>query len=543
MMKRIPRSSFALITSALAIAAFIPSDALAAAVSQDSFAVRSGVWPVMVRMNYNPILQIKVDVEKSPKAVRFQSIELDFSQTTNIEDIEGVDIFVGGNASAPGVRYGWATPTKEKPVFVIEGKHSLEQEKINEIWVSVRMKNNAEISGKIGAKAPRIFIDGEAYETDAVSANQRIGYAVAKVGDLGSKNYRIPAMVRNPKTGTLIATFDIRYEHSRDLPANIDVGVSRSEDGGRTWTPVESVMTSKNMEVKDGVGDPGILVNDRTGEIWIAGLWAPKSGHPIWSSVSGSTDPKNCGQMLLIKSDDDGKTWGEPINITADIKRLGDPDTKNWGLLFQGPGAGICTSDGVLVFPSQVWLRNPENTKTQGEGASQGVLVYSKDGGKTWTSTKSSPFGGSESTCVEMKDGSIALNTRTNKGWGRTGSILKKIDLDCDWVIDENLTKGSKGALRQPGGCQGALLSLGDDWYFSNPNSGKRDNMTLKHSSNEGKTWNKGLLYDERGCAGYSTTAFIDEKGERIGVLYEGVPNSQSLFFLSIPTEEIRNAK
>ena len=120
---------------------------------------------------------------------------------------------------------------------------------------------------------------------------------------------------------------------------------------------------------------------------------------------------------------------------------------------------------------------------------------------------------------------------------------MKKLDSKCEWVIDENLTRGSKGALRQPGGCQAALLAYGKDWYFSNPNAGNRSNMTLKHSANEGKTWNSGLLYDERACAGYSSTAFTDAKGERIGVIYEGVPNSQTLFFLSIPSEEVRKAK
>lgn len=530
----LPKISSKLAKIALATLCLVGTCDALAAVSTD---VKTNVWPVMVRMDYNPVMNLKMKADGET----LTGIDFSLKGTTKIADIASIDVYFGGNAVGNvGEKFGSAKITGA-PKVTVTGRKKLNNGD-NDLWVSVTMKKNADITGKIVLTATGITVNSRKQMVKDGKTEQRIGYAIAKAGDLKSKNYRIPAIARTPK-GTLVATFDIRYNHAGDLPANIDVGVCRSEDGGRSWTPVESVLSSKDMKVKKGVGDPGILVNDKTGEIWIAALWAPESGHPIWTSRSGTVSPEFCGQMLLIKSANDGKSWSKPINITESIKRLGDSDTKNWGLLFQGPGAGICAKDGTLIFPSQVWIRNADNTKTEGEGASQGVLVYSKDGGKTWTSTKSSPFGGSESTCLEKKDGSIALNTRTNKGWGRTGSILKKLNSTCEWVIDENLTRGSKGALRQPGGCQAALLAHGKDWYFSNPNAGNRSHMTLKHSDDEGKTWNSGLLYDERACAGYSSTAFTDAQGKRIGVIYEGVPNSQTLFFLSIPTDEIKKAK
>lgn len=540
--KRLPLSSLfakvSLSAAALALSAFTVD---AFAVSQSDVSLRSGVWPVMVRMDYNPILQIKVAV--SGQEARFNSLKIDFSKTTNPDEIEGVDVYVGGDEYGAGAKYGSARPAKANPIVTVSGKASLPAGKTSSIWVSVRMKKKADLGGKVAATASQLVIDGKPLVVNSVPAQQRIGYCVAKPGDLGSKNYRIPALARSPKTGTLVATYDIRYNHAGDLPANIDVGVSRSTDGGQTWTLPEVAISHKELGNGNGVGDPGILVNDKTGEFWIAGLNAGKCGHPIWTSRAGTVDPANCSQMILVKSKDDGKSWSKPINITKSVKRLDDPDTKNWGSLFQGPGAGICMKDGTLVFPSQVWIRNNDNSKTQGEGASQGVLVYSKDGGKTWTSTKGSPFGGSESTCVEMKNGAIALNTRTNHGWGRTGSILKKLDSTTEWVIDENLARGAKGNLRQPGGCQAALLSNGKEWFFSNPNAGDRSNMTLKYSKDNGKTWSAGLLYDERKCAGYSSTAFTDGKNVPcIGVLYEGVPNSQTIFFLRIPIDEVKKA-
>lgn len=535
--KLFPASSkIALAASALALSVFSASDLFA--VSQSGIQLTSGVWPVMVRMDYNPILQISI---KDAHGAKLTELKLDFTKTTHVSDIAEVEVFVGGDLKGAGTLFGKAKPTKNNPIVTVKGSKPTPIADGKPIWISVKMRTGADITGTVNCTGSQIVLDGRPFSINSVPASQRVGYAVAKSGDLGSKNYRIPA-VTTTKKGTLVATFDIRYGSAGDLPANIDIGVCTSVDGGKTWTPVKSVLSSKDMKVKKGVGDPGILYDPKTNTVWIAALWAPQSGHPIWTSVSGSTATDNCGQVLLINSKNEGKTWSKPKNITADIKRLGDSDTARWGLIFQGPGAGICTKDGTLIFPGQVWMRNAGNNKTESEGASQGVLIYSKDNGKTWSSTKSSPFGGSESTCLEKKNGSIALNTRTNKGWGRTGSILKKIDSTTDWIVDENLKSGAKGVLKQPGGCQASLLSVGSDWFFSNPKSGSRDHMTIRHSKNEGDSWNEGLLYDERGCAGYSSLVPVDG-GKRIGVLYEGTPNSEVISFLSIPIDEVKKAK
>ena len=520
-------SILATLGAAFALSVFTAS----ATVTQSDVELKSGVWPVMVRMEYNPILQIKVSPSNSAKPDKLESLKIDFGKTTNLGEVEAVDVFVGGSDVKQGTLFGTAKITKSNPIVTVRAKKAvaLEQGKQNDIWVSVRMKKKADISGKIAAVGSQMIINGKPYVINSVPVTQRIGYAIAKAGDLGSKNYRIPAIARNPKTGTLIATFDIRYNHAGDLPANIDVGVCRSTDGGNTWTPVESVLSSKEMEVQKGIGDPGILVDEKTGTVWISALWAPQSGHPIWSSSTGTASCQECGQMVLISSKNDGKSWSAPINITESVKRLSDADTKDWGLLFQGPGAGICTKDGTLIFPAQIWGHRGKGT--------WGVLVYSKDGGKTWTSSKKMPWGGSESTCVELKDGSIMLNVRQGSPGARIVATTKDMGETWKKFDGENL--------RQPGNlCQAALLTAdGKNLYFSNPNSGARNNMTLKYSKDGGKTWNGGLLYDERRCAGYSTTAFNDDKNKTIGVLYEGSPDSQTLFFLSIPCEDIKKAK
>lgn len=337
-----------------------------------------------------------------------------------------------------------------------------------------------------------------------------------------SKNFRIPGIVQTPK-GTLVAVFDIRYKHGGDLPADITVGVSTSKDGGNTWSPIRTAMDYEGLPGGAGIGDPTILVDPSNGRIWVAALRTPNSGQPIFSSSKGTIDAKACGQVYLAFSDDEGKTWSTPRNITAEIKRLSDPDTKTWGVVFQGPGAGIALKDGTLVFPAQVWGE-------KGRAPHHGVLIYSKDHGKTWTSSKASPFGGSESTVVQLKDGSLLLNTREGGGpKSRITAITK--DLGETWEKVETTP------LRQPGNlCQAALLEMGGNLYFSNPNSGKRDTMSLRVSTDEGKTWSEGMVYDPRACAGYSSLCPVGDNA--IGILYEGT--SDYHYFLRIPLREIK---
>ncbi len=353
-----------------------------------------------------------------------------------------------------------------------------------------------------------------------------------------SKNFRIPGIVKTPK-GTLIACFDIRYKHSGDLPADITVGISTSTDDGNTWSPITTAMDYAGLPGGTGVGDATILVDPSNGRVWLMGMRTPGSNrHPIWGSHAGTAEIQNCGQIYVSYSDDEGKTWSAPRNITADVKRVGDPDTKDWGLTFQGPGAGIVLKDGTLVFPAQIWGHNGSKfarlSANDGKPHSgrHGVLFYSKDHGQTWTSSKRMVWGGSESTVAQLDNGKLFFNAREGSRGTRISAITD--DLGETWEYLETTP------LAQPGNlCQAAVLNMGGKLYFSNPNSGRRDTMTLRMSDDDGRSWCKGLVYDPRGCAGYSSLCPIDD--ETIGVIYEG--HSDYHYFLRVPLKEIDAAK
>ena len=60
-------------------------------------------------------------------------------------------------------------------------------------------------------------------------------------GQDGVHTSRIPGLVTSTK-GTLLALYDARNERDDDLQGDIDIAINRSEDGGRTWQPMQTVL-------------------------------------------------------------------------------------------------------------------------------------------------------------------------------------------------------------------------------------------------------------------------------------------------------------
>ncbi len=404
-------------------------------------------------------------------------------------------IRLGGKGKRPGFRDGFAVFTV--PAFKGENYYSIFLEPEESAPVSTVFE-----------------IGGVKFRTAKTVTHPVMEIAGGRV----SKSFRIPGVVQTP-SGALVAAFDIRYNHSLDLPADIDVGVSISRDGGTTWTVPRVAIPWKDLPGGTGIGDPAILC-DPSGVLWIAALRAPVSGHPLFTSSKGTCSPQACGQMIISKSEDGGETWSAPVNITEAVKRMPDSDTAGWGCLFQGPGAGIAMSDGTLVFSAQVW-------GDKGRAPHSAVLVWSKDKGRTWHSSKAMAFGGSESAVAEIEPGVLLVNTREGAAGKRTSGITR--DLGETW---EKIPCD----VPQPAGlCQGSLLSKDGSVYISNPaDLRSRSNMTLRRSLDGGRTWSNGIVYDSREGAGYSSLCTV---GGDIGVLYEGACGFH--YFMTFPQSDI----
>ena len=469
------------------------------------------VCPAFVREDFNPVLGLRVEVAGDEGALELEGIELGFGGTTRMDDIGHFEVRAGSAdpAAEPGAVILAGEGAVEKRV--ISSKHRLERG-THWFWVSPQIKEGASLDGVVDASVFGIQAGGKFHRPEVASppGTQRIGYAVRLPGDDGSKCYRIPGLVRT-KSGALLAVYDIRYDHARDLPANIDVGVSRSLDQGRSWEPMRVAidMGDDPKHGHDGVGDPAIAVDPKTGRIWIAALWS--HGNRSWHGSGPGLSPEETGQLVLVHSDDEGKSWSKPRNITRQTK---DPA---WRLFFNGPGAGIVLRDGTLVFAAQY---------RAADGTPWSTLIRSKDGGETWETGSGVKSDTTEAQVAELEDGSIMINCRDNRGGSRTIAVSR--DLGETWELHATDRK----ALREPV-CMGSLLALEDSLWFSNPDSVKaRDRMTLKQSRDQGMTWpeERHRLYDSRGGFGYSCLAPVD--GGRIGVIYEG---KGALYFLSLP--------
>lgn len=354
----------------------------------------------------------------------------------------------------------------------------------------------------------------------------RIAKAVRNHGDDGVHSYRIPGLVTSKK-GTLLAVYDVRRNKSGDLQGDIDVGLSRSTDGGETWEPMQIIMDIEKWgglpEDQNGIGDPAILVDDVTGIIHVVGLWIHgKPGVAAWISSQPGLAPEETGQLMIVSSEDDGLTWSAPKNITQALK---DP---SWHLFLAGPGMGITMKDGTLVFAAQF---------KDAEQVPHSTIIYSRDRGQSWSIGKGARSNTTESQVVELSDGSLMLNMRDDRGGSRAVMVTR--DLGVTWEEHPS----HRSALIEPI-CMGSLISFSKEndtlLLFSNPNATDgRHSITIKASFDEGMTWpeeNQLLLDQEKGW-GYTCLTRVDE--DHIGILYES--SQANMTFQKIALKDLIN--
>lgn len=414
---------------------------------------------------------------------------------------------------------------KPTPMELVDGDNS--------IWIGCQLKPDANIDDRVGAAIESVtFSDGTHIKLETASATQRIGVAVRKAGDDGNHTYRIPGLVTTKK-GTLIGVYDVRHRSGRDLPGDIDVGMSRSTDGGRNWEAMKIIMDMGDDPDwrYDGIGDPAILVDRNTGTIWVAATWS--HGNRSWFGSGPGIAPEETGQLMLVRSNDDGLTWSKPINITKQVKK------PEWSFLLQGPGKGITMRDGTIVFAAQ-YQDPPNATDKTTHRLPHSTMIFSRDHGETWQVGTGSFDDTTEAQVVETEPGTLMLNCRYNRSPYRV--VMTTRDLGQTWKKHAT----SERSLIEPGACMASLINVrqelgkgSDNWLlFSNPNSRRgRNHITIKASPNHGRTWPKEhhLLLDEGNGAGYSCMTMIDEA--TVGILYEG--SQAQMTFQRIPLNDV----
>lgn len=512
--------------------------------------------PILINKEDNPVLSMCIENTAGDKTFLLKEIKVTLNGTTRIEDMEQVKIYFCGPDSSFSSANRFGLPADPAPELVFRDEVKLKRGK-NYFWLSVKLRTDAGLLHQIDAGCLGVMLGGgKRMESKNTSPPvvQRIGVAVRKHGDDGVHTYRIPGLAVSAE-GTLLAIYDVRRNSSRDLQGDIDIGLSRSTDGGQSWEPMRIALDMNSWgglpEKFNGVSDANIMTDHNTGDIFIAGLWMygvlDENGRWIeglneksraWNHQwrdKGSQPGfgvKQTAQFLITRSKDDGKTWGKPENLTKQLKK------ELWWLFAPAPGSGITMGNGILVMPTQ---------GRDEKGLPFSNIIYSMDHGKTWNASQLAYNNTTESAVVQLEDGSLMLNMRDNrnreaKGIHNGRAIAVSGNLGETWT--EHPT--SHGALQEPV-CMASLIrhvyhdkngKQKSILLFSNPNDKyQRKGLTIKVSFDKGMTWpdKYWILLDAGLGRGYSSLTSIDEG--HIGILYEG--SQADMTFEKIDLKEI----
>jgi len=299
--------------------------------------------------------------------------------------------------------------------------------------------------------------------------------------------YRIPALVTAPN-GDLVVAIDERVPSCNDLRGSKDINIviRRSLDHGRSWSEIERIV---DFPEGQSASDPSMIVDQVTGEIF------------LFYNFMDLDREKDIYYLHVIKSGDNGLSWSEPKDITAQIAK---PEWHK-DFKFITSGRGIQTRSGKLLHS----MVNPDH----------GMHLFgSDDHGQSWFLIDTPLKPGDESKVVELDDGSWMVNSRVNGGKKRWVHI--SADQGHSWESKP------EPDLKDPA-CNASIIRYTSTMegfdksrlLFCNANMKKgRTNLTVRISYDEGQSWSEGkCIYP--GSSAYSTMTVL-ANGD-IGVVFE----------------------
>lgn len=332
-----------------------------------------------------------------------------------------------------------------------------------------------------------------------------------EAGKEGYGQYRIPGIVVT-KNGVVLAYCEARRNASTDW-GQIDVMLRRSTDGGATWSPMKKIIELDGKFERNPAAVAQKL--GKEGEITVNNPLAIADPRP---GVVHFLYCVEYNRLFYMRSEDDGATFGKPLEITAAVDKL--RPSYDWQSMAVGPGHGIRLQNGRLI--AAVWL----STGKGGHAHRPSVVstIYSDDDGKTWqlgeiVANETKPLvNPSESILIELADGRVMINIRSESPEHRRAVAISP-DGSTKWTtpkFDEALLEPicMANLVRWDSGSKKRIV-------FSNPHNLERanakpgqgrdrKNLSLKLSYDEGQTWpvNKTL---EAGGSGYSDLAIAPD--------------------------------
>lgn len=413
--------------------------------------------------------------------------------------------------------------------------------------------------------------------------------------------YRIPSLI-TAKDGVLIACADARYCSGMDNPNRIDKVIRRSFDCGETWedtiiavkehgkkqmrasAAIDPVMVYSKKSGRiiliyshtpAGVGIRNSKVSrgeDENGNKYISGRFAKyilkdnrlykrngtktpytvndngdviKDGKTVCNIFTGGRfKEESTSYLMLVYSDDNGKTWSAPRSLNKMVKK------EYMSFIGPGPGCGIEIKSGKyagrLVVPVYFGTRTfPLRLSC--------TVIYSDDGGETWTMGESPNntrmINGKRADCMTIKSHDMLTESQLieqengrlkyfmrNHGKSRSTAVAYSDNGGESWYdyrLDDNLPQPI---------CQMSVIKLEGTQkptvVFINPaDRQKRRNGTVRLSEDDGETfaWSRQI---KDGDFVYSAAAQM--QNGKIGVLFEPDNECREIKFASFSTEWIK---
>lgn len=353
-------------------------------------------------------------------------------------------------------------------------------------------------------------------------------------GTEGHKSYRIPAIIGLPN-GDLLAFCEGRVNGSGDF-GDINIVLKRSTDKGETWTALQTVVDADSLQA----GNPAPVV-DRTDPAY------PKGRIFLFYNTGNNHEGevrkgKGLREVWYKTSVDGGITWSAAVNITTQVHKPNQPKanaayhfSEDWRSYANTPGHAMqfqhVTYKGRIFIAANHSAGNPKEKAMD----YQAHGFYTDDHGQTFHlgATVDVP-GSNESMATELSHNRLMMNSRNQKGDVRARIVSISSNGGETWdttYFDQSLIDPVN---------QGSILTIGKKKgkaivaFCNAADAKRRDNLTLRISFDEGKTWSKNYTVDksEEGSKGdhaaYSDLVRINTK--KIGILYERNNYAQIVF-------------
>ena len=331
--------------------------------------------------------------------------------------------------------------------------------------------------------------------------------------ELTYRSIRIPSVVLT-KQGTVLAFAEGR-EFSSDQAEN-DIILKRSGDNGRTWSSTQVV----HEDGRNSLNNPTAIVEQQSGRVFLMFQRIPAQLKETSPNTATGYTGTNIYRNLLVWSDDDGRSWSRPSDVTSTTKRPSGSTT-----IASGPGIGIQLTRGPRA--GRILIPFNEGPFYQWNN----FAVFSDDRGATWSYGENVP--GSflpdtrlgrksqinEVQMVELSDGSIRLNSRQFAG-AKVRKTAVSRDSGVTWSAVEDIPD-----LRDPS-CNASVLrySFGTETnklgrlLYSGPDATNRSNGTIALSLDDGATWPvKRVLWP----GGFAYSVLTRLTDGRVGCLFE----------------------